>query len=227
MRVLIADHDQQLAAQRSDQLLIDGHEPVIALSVRALALKLAELPDAALLGDLGGTSTTIALLRKLRAGACHRADNAVPVLVIGADSDTDRIRYYRAGADALLPSDCSPLLIAAAVEALGRRTAAPGPRLLKTAGLVLDLDARTARFEDRELALTRLEYDLLQALASQPGTALGRAQLTRDVWGYDPAAAGPSRTVDSTAHRLRKKLEQAGAEQMMHSIRGVGWRLAR
>ena len=77
------------------------------LSARALRLKLAELPDAVLLGDLGGTSATIALLRELRAGAIHRADNTVPVLVIGADTDTDSIRYYRAGADALLPSDCS------------------------------------------------------------------------------------------------------------------------
>ena len=167
MRVLIADQDQQFAAQRADQLLIDGHEPVIALSARALGLKLAELPDTQLLGDLGGTSTTIALLRQLRAGACRQADNTVPVLVIGADSDTDSIRYYRAGADALLPSDCSPLLIAA-VEALGRRTAAPGPRLLKIADLVLDLDARTGRVEDRELTLTRLEYHLLQRSPASP-----------------------------------------------------------
>jgi DNA-binding response OmpR family regulator len=92
MRVLIADQDQQLAAQRADQLLIDGHEPVIALSARTLGLKLVELPDTVLLGELGGTSTTIALLRQLRAGACHQADNNVPVLVIGADTDTDRIR---------------------------------------------------------------------------------------------------------------------------------------
>jgi DNA-binding response OmpR family regulator len=45
------------------------------------------------------------------------------------------------------------------------------------------------------------------------------------VWGYDPNAAGPTRTIDSTAHRLRKKLQQAGAEPTPHTIRGVGWRL--
>ena len=47
------------------------------------------------------------------------------------------------------------------------------------------------------------------------------------MWGYDPVAAPAARTVDSTMHRLRKKLEHAGAEPIMHSIRGVGWRLAR
>jgi DNA-binding response OmpR family regulator len=76
-----------------------------------------------------------------------------------------------------------------------------------------------------EVALTRLEYDLLRALASQPGRTFSRAELTREVWGYNPAAVGPSRTIDSTAHRLRRKLQDAGAEQLMHSVRGVGWRV--
>jgi DNA-binding response OmpR family regulator len=63
--------------------------------------------------------------------------------------------------------------------------------------------------------------------AKANGLACCSAPFLPEPRGYDPAATGPSRTIDSTAHRLRKKLEQAGAEQMMHSIRGVGWRLAR
>ena len=51
--------------------------------------------------------------------------------------------------------------------------------------------------------------------------------MTREVWGYDPAAAGPSRTVDTHAARLRQKLEQAGAEPLVQNVRGVGWRLTR
>ncbi|MBV9198046.1 MAG: winged helix-turn-helix transcriptional regulator [Solirubrobacterales bacterium] len=77
------------------------------------------------------------------------------------------------------------------------------------------------------MKLTRLEFDLLQTLASQPRKAFTRAEVTREVWGYDPHAAGPSRTVDSHAHRLRHKLEEAGAEPMVQSVRGVGWRLSR
>ena len=100
-------------------------------------------------------------------------------------------------------------------------------RVVRVGRLTLDRDARTARVGDHPLQLTRLEFDLLQTLAGQPHKAFSRDELTRDVWGYDPAAAGPSRTIDSTAHRLRKKLEHAGAEPIMHSIRGVGCRLAR
>jgi len=47
------------------------------------------------------------------------------------------------------------------------------------------------------------------------------------VWGHDADVAGPSRTVDSHAHRLRQKLDQAGAESMVQTVRGVGWRLTR
>ena len=65
-------------------------------------------------------------------------------------------------------------------------------------GVDNDHDARTAHPDNQPLRLTRLEFDLLQ-----------RAR----------------RTVNSTVHRLRKKLEHAGAEPIMHSIRGVGWRL--
>jgi DNA-binding response OmpR family regulator len=99
--------------------------------------------------------------------------------------------------------------------------------LLSIAGVRIDLDARTVQAENQPLELTRLEFDLLRTLASQPGRTFTRDEITREVWGYDPAAAGPSRTVDSTAHRLRRKLEQAGTEQLMHSVRSVGWRLGR
>jgi len=62
-------------------------------------------------------------------------------------------------------------------------------------------------------------------MASQPRKTFTRAELTREVWGYDPGAAGPSRTVDSHAYRMQHKLHQAGAEPMVPSVRGVGWRL--
>ena len=91
--------------------------------------------------------------------------------------------------------------------------------------LTVDRDGRTARVDGRPVKLTRLEFDLLATLASEPRKTFTRAELTREVWDYDPHAAGPSRTVDSHAHRLRQKLSQAGAEPMVQTVRGVGWRL--
>jgi DNA-binding response OmpR family regulator len=195
--------------------------------VYAAALKLAELPDALVLCDLGSPVETIGLLRALRRGELPGSDSSLPVLLIGADNEHDQVRYYHAGADITLPNTSSPLLIAAALDALARRTAGQQrPRVVRVGRLAIDREARTAHVGDRPLQLTRLEFDLLATLAGQPQKAFTRAEITREVWGYDPAAVGPSRTIDSTAHRLRKKLEHAGAEPIMHSIRGVGWRLA-
>jgi DNA-binding response OmpR family regulator len=87
--------------------------------------------------------------------------------------------------------------------------------------LMIDRDARTAHVDGRPLRLTRLEFDLLETLVGEPHKAFGRDELTRDVWGHDPAAAPAARIVDPTVHRLRRKLEHAGAEPNLHSIRGV------
>lgn len=227
MRVLIAETTQQLAEECARQLRMDGHDTTLALSARATALGLAELPDTLVLCQLDNPVRTIALLRALRAGEVPRSDARVPVLVVGADSDADAIRYYQAGADITLQGACSPLLIAAAVDALARRAGGAQPsRLVRVGRLSVDRDACSAP-DEQPLQLTRLEFDLLHTLATQPGKAFTRAELTQDVWGYDPAATGPSRTIDSTAHRLRKKLEHAGAEQLVHNVRGIGWRLTR
>jgi DNA-binding response OmpR family regulator len=68
MRVLIADTDQQLARERAWQLQMDGHQPSLALTARAAALKLAEKPDALVLCNLPSPVQSIALLRALRSG---------------------------------------------------------------------------------------------------------------------------------------------------------------
>lgn len=227
--VLIVETDQQLLRQRADQLLMDGYEVDAASTTRAAQIKLAQAPEALVLCSAGTGPSSIGLLRALRAGEVARADSKLPVLVVGADDDSAAIRYYRAGADVALPTQSSPLLVAAGLEALGRRTAGEQARrrMLRVGSLTVDCDARVAQVDHRPVRLTRLEFDLLQTLASQPHKAFTRAELTREVWGYDPGAAGPSRTVDSHASRVRQKLEQAGAELLVQNVHGVGWRLTR
>jgi DNA-binding response OmpR family regulator len=227
--VVIVEADDRLLRERADQLMMDGYEVQAASTARAARIKLAEAPDALVLCSAGTPPESIGLLRELRAGTIPRADSKLPVLVVGADDDSAGVRYYRAGADVALPTRSSPLLVAAGLEALARRTAGEQERrrMLRIGSLTVDCDARVAQVDDRPVNLSRLEFDLLQTLASQPHKAFTRAELTREVWGYDPAAAGPSRTVDTHAARLRQKLEQAGAEPLVQNVRGVGWRLTR
>jgi len=226
--VLILEANERLLRERADQLLMDGYEVTTASTVHSARIKLGQQPDALVLcNNAGSGPETIALLRQLRCAEVHHADNTLPVLVVGADDDSAAVRYYRAGADLALPTRGSPLLIAAGLEALARRTGGEQQRrrILRVADLTVDCDARAAEVNHRPVKLSRLEFDLLQTLASQPRKTFTRAELTREVWGYDPQAAGVSRTVDSHSHRLRHKLKQAGAEQMVQTVRGVGWRL--
>ena len=120
---------------------------------------------------------SIGLLRELRAGAIPRADSRLPVLVVGADDDSAAVRYYRAGADVALPTRSSPLLVAAGLEALARRTAGEHERrrMLRVGSLTVDCDARVAEIDHRPVNLSRLEFDLLQTLATQPRKTFTRA----------------------------------------------------
>ena len=121
--VLIVEADDRLLRERADQLLMDGYEVHAASTAQAARIKLAEAPDALVLCSAGTAPESIGLLRELRAGAIPRADSKLPVLVVGADDDSAAVRYYRAGADVALPTRSSPLLVAAGLEALARRTA--------------------------------------------------------------------------------------------------------
>jgi DNA-binding response OmpR family regulator len=87
--------------------------------------------------------------------------------------------------------------VAAGLEALARRAGPQETRILRVGSLSVDRDARSAEVDSRPVKLTGLEFDLLATLAGEPRRTFTRVELTREVWGYDPQAAGPSRTVDS------------------------------
>jgi DNA-binding response OmpR family regulator len=225
--VLILEADQQVLRERGDQLLMDDYDVHAASSGPEARAKLAEHPDALLLSNAGSAPETIALLRELRAGEIEHADPALPVLVLGADDDSSAVRYYGAGADLALPSQAAPLLVTAGLRALARRAGTDRQRrqVIRVGSLTVDRESRTAEVSNRPVRLTRLEFDMLATLASEPRKAFSRAEITREVWGYDPQLAGPSRTLNTHASRLRHKLEEAGAPPMVQSVRGIGWRL--
>jgi DNA-binding response OmpR family regulator len=118
-------------------------------------------------------------------------------------------------------------LVSAGLETLLRRAGQSDARTVRVESLTIDKDARTAQVDGRPVKLTRLEFDLLATLATDPRRTFTRAELTRQVWGFDPETAPPTRTLDTHAQRVRRKLEEAGAEPMVQNVRGIGWRLTR
>lgn len=227
--VLIAEADDQALRARGDELLLDGLDVHTARTHRQARAQLAQArPDALVIGMLDSAAANLALLRALRANEIPGAEPRLPVLAIGADTDHGAVRLYQAGADIALPTTASPLLIKGALDALDARTDNNQRRhVLRNGRLTIDCDARIASIDGQPVPLTRLEFDLLQTLAREPHRAFAKSELVSQVWGYDPAAATIGRTVDSHASRLRQKLRNAGPDQLVHTVRGVGYRLTK
>lgn len=149
----------------------------------------------------------------------------VPVIVIGAPgSDTvDRVRAFERGCDDFVarPFDYEELL--ARIRAVLRRTA-PREEAVRVAGPIrVDEVTRLVTVGGRIVRLAGKEYELLLKLMSEPNRVWTKEQLLRDVWGF--RSLGRTRTLDSHASRLRRKLQFRGDERFVVNVWGVGYRL--
>ncbi len=177
-------------------------------------------PDAVVLDvglpDIDGLEVS----RRLR-----RAGNRVPILMLTArDAIEDRIDGLDAGADDYLvkPFDLGELK--ARLRALLRRAGDAGsPEALSFAELTLDSDRHGVAVDGRFVELTRTEYQLLELLLLNPRRVLPHSLIYDRVWGYD---FGPtSNALRVYIGYLRRKLEEAGARPLIHTVRGVGYAL--
>jgi DNA-binding response OmpR family regulator len=96
--------------------------------------------------------------------------------------------------------------------------------VLRIGELTIDLAARTVEIQENRVELPAKEYELLRTLAREPTRVFTREELLRDVWGH--THRGRTRTLDSHASRLRRRLANAGADGLLRNIWGVGYRLA-
>jgi DNA-binding response OmpR family regulator len=159
------------------------------------------------------------LLRRVREG-----DRDVPVIVLGpskADA-VDRVRAFARGCDDYVERPFHYDELLARIRAVLRRTAPGARERLRAGPICVELATRRVTVHGRPVALATKEYELLLELASDPERVFTKEQLLRSVWGY--RALGRTRTLDSHASRLRRKLAQAGADAVVN-VWGVGYRL--
>jgi DNA-binding response OmpR family regulator len=153
-----------------------------------------------------------------------RRRGQTPVLMLTARSDdVDAVVGLELGADDYVTKPFNPRVLVARVRALLRRAdaAATGVAPLSVGNLRIDPPRRSASVGDRDLALRPREFDLLMALARDPGIVHTREALLENVWGTD--FPGETRTVDVHVAELRKKLGDDGPR--LETLRGVGYRL--
>jgi len=181
-------------------------------------------PDLAII-DLGLPDRDgLDLLREVRAGdeTVSRLDPRVPVILLtGRAGELDRVRGFERGCDDYLVKPFSyPELRGRIGAVLGRARRRSGSGRLRVGPLELDPLSRQVQLEGQPIHLSKKEFALLRALAEDPTRVFTREELLRGVWGY--RSLGATRTLDSHASRLRKKLGGAG-EGFVVNVWGVGF----
>jgi DNA-binding response OmpR family regulator len=140
--------------------------------------------------------------------------------------EADKVAGFAVGADDYLTKPFSLRELTVRVRAILRRveriTSPPATEPIDHAGLSVDPARRKVSVDGEEVQLTPLEFEILLALAREPGVVLSREQLMDRVWGYRDYAGG--RVVDSHVARIRRKLGEDGAEpRFVRTVHGVGY----
>jgi DNA-binding response OmpR family regulator len=224
LTVLVAEEDVVVRSFLADNLVADRYRVRTADSrEQALAILSVEQPDVVVV-DVNGK--TLGLIDAIRSGdgLAGRVDPDTPLMILTAQADElHRIRLLDRGGDDVLAKPFSyPELRSRTAALLRRARARRAPRMLRVGELTIDLGGRIAQIGDTRLELPAKEYELLCTLAREPTRVFTREELFRALWG---GAYGRSRTLDSHACRLRRRLEEAGGEGLLRNVWGVGYRL--
>ena len=222
-RVLVVEDEQSIAEPFVRALARNGFDAVVArTAAEAMRIARETEPDVVLLDLTLPDGDGRDVCRELR------RESDVPIIMLTArGTETDRIVGLELGADDYVVKPFATDEVIARIRAVLRRyhrgATAAGP--VTVGDLRVDFAARRAWLAGEELRLTRKEFDLLARLASDAGHVVTREVLMSDVW--DENWFGSTKTLDVHIAWLRKKLgEDPGAPRHIHTVRGVGFRLA-
>jgi DNA-binding response OmpR family regulator len=149
-----------------------------------------------------------------------------PVIVLGpAEADAvDRVHAFRRGCDDYVPRPFDYQELVERIRAVLRRVRPRVPELIVAGPVRIDVRTRDVRIGSVRVQLSQKEYELLLALAREPERVFTKAELLQDVWHY--RANARTRTLDSHASRLRRKLREHDPElALVENVWGVGYRL--
>jgi DNA-binding response OmpR family regulator len=144
------------------------------------------------------------------------------IVISGRTTEADRVRGFAEGADDYVVKPFHYPEVAARIRAVLRRrdSRREGPR--RVGDIFIDPSRREVKVGDRRISLANKEFSLLRALAAEPTRVFTKEELLRDVWGF--RALGHTRTLDSHASRLRRKLDPESGSYVVN-VWGIGYRL--
>jgi DNA-binding response OmpR family regulator len=215
MHILVVEDEDSIAEPLVTGLEREGFD--VSRAATAAAALAAEIGDVVLLDLRLPDGDGLDVCRALRA----RSD--VPIIVVTArGEESDRVVGLELGADDYVVKPFGLRELIARIRAVTRRTSGARSRngVLHVGPLTVDERARRAELDGRDLGLTPKEFELLAALARDPGAALSRRRLLEEVW--QTSWYGSAKTIDVHVAALRRKL---GDPTWIETVRGVGFRL--
>jgi two-component system response regulator MprA len=221
-RVLLAEDDRAVRSSLVRALALEGYDvQAVTNGGEALDALRASPPDVLLLDVSMPVVDGLTVCRVVRAER-----DPVPILMLTARTETsDRVAGLDAGADDYLPKPFDLDELFARIRALLRRahaeTSQGGDAVLALADLRLDTAGRRAWRADRELELSKTEFDLLELLVRNAGIVLDHSTIYERIWNYD---FGPdSKNLAVYIGYIRRKTEAGGEPRLVHTVRGVGY----
>lgn len=185
------------------------------------ALRLAQMVnfDLILLDVMLPGMDGIEVCRRLRAAG----KETLILMITARDTTEDKVNGLDAGADDYVAKPFKIAELLARMRALLRRGQSSAMPVLQVDDLTLDPSTRQARRGGKNIDLSATEYSLLEYLMRHPGRVLTRSVILEHVWDYD--FGGTDNVLDVYIMYLRKKIDKGGANQLIHTVRGVGFRM--
>lgn len=225
--LLLAEPEPDARTSLTCHLAEDGFEVMPAVDGDgALAAMERHRPDLVLLGGRLPDALPHEVCGRLRRGEPGRSWNRdVPVIVLGAADagPVERVEAFQRGCDDYMPRPFLYDELVARIRAVLRRARREPEPVVQAGEITVDRVTRIVRVGGRRVDLSAKEYELLLELAAEPLRVFARDELLRSVWHF-PAGCR-TRTLDSHASRLRRKLSAGGSGPFVVNVWGVGYRL--
>lgn len=223
--ILVVDDEQPIVDLVANYLRAAGYSVYCAFDgPAALTLARSARPDLVILDVMLPGIDGIEVCRRL-----HQETDVFVIMLTARTEEVDKLIGLSVGADDYMTKPFSPRELVARVKAILRRSrpvaelTAPCRPILQFEALVIDAERREVRWNEALVELTPREFDLLYALARQPGRVFTREELLQRVWGRD--FLGIDRVVDVHIGTLRRKLEDnPAAPLLIQTVRGVGYK---